>query len=179
LLNQPVREVTVITPDPRVIAERDALKSAVTHLAEFIGFDDFRKIEAVVELFESDPAASKALANVFRVNFANVQSLMGKSSADVRALSSAYRDSIAQVALAVLAYRAKVNAQAKKEMNEMRLAVEASPTPPSDEEVAARKLIEAKVQSRGSCGQRTSGHRRRREQQAARPSSDIARSSRN
>jgi len=117
-----VREVTV--SDPAVIAERDALKSAIDHLARFSRFDDFRKIEAVVDLFASDPVASKALANVFRVRFDDVKSLMAKSTSELKTFRDAYRSPLAPVAQAIIVYRITENAKAEYEKNSTRLAVE-------------------------------------------------------
>ena len=103
---------------PAVIAERDALKTAVKLLAKFIGMDDFRETEAVVELFASDPAASRALAHVFRVPFENVKALIAKDTSQLRTFTNAYLSPLAQVALAIVAYRIK--AKKTKEKNEMR-----------------------------------------------------------
>ncbi len=124
LLKRPtevVREVTV--SDPAVIAENTALKTAVKHLAKFIGMDDFRQTEAVVDLFTSDPAASRALANVFRVRFEDVKSLMSKSSSELKTFRDAYRSPLAPVAQAIIVYRIKAESQAQNEKNNMRLAV--------------------------------------------------------
>ena len=125
LLKQPtevVREVTV--SDPAVIAERDALKSAIDHLATFSRFDDFRKIEAVVDLFASDPVASKALANVFRVPFEDVKALMAKDTSQLNTFVDAYRSPLADVAQAIIVYRIQENAKVEFEKNNMRLPVE-------------------------------------------------------
>jgi small-conductance mechanosensitive channel len=121
LLKKPtevVREVTV--SDPAVIAERDALKSAIDHLATFSRFDDFRKIEAVVDLFATSLVASKALANVFRVRFEDVKSLMPKSSSELKTFRDAYRSPLAPVAQAIIVYRITENAKAEKEKNNTR-----------------------------------------------------------
>ncbi len=116
-----VKEVTV--PDPAVIAENTALKTAVKHLAKFIGVDDFRKTEAVVDLFASDPAASKALASALRVPFEDVKALMAEDTSELRTFTNAYRSPHAQVAQAIIAYRVKSEAKKTKEKNDMRLAV--------------------------------------------------------
>jgi hypothetical protein len=69
------------------------------------GFDDFRKTEAVIDLFATNSVASMALANVFRFRLDDIKSLMPKPSAELRTFTNAYRSPLAQVALAILAYR--------------------------------------------------------------------------
>lgn len=123
LLNQPtevVKEVTV--PDPAVIAENTALKAAIGHLATF-NFDEFRKIEAVIYVFDKDRAASRALATVFRVPFEDVKALMAKHTSELKIVENTYRSPLADVALAIITYRIKAEAKKTKEKNEMRFAV--------------------------------------------------------
>ncbi len=134
-----IRQVTV--PDPATVAENEALKEAVKHLAE--GLSNDRKVEVIVETFDRR-AVAKAFAEVFRVvRWEDIVALMGKSSADLIPFQNAYRSPLAAVALAIRAHRIQMEAKAKKEQNDMRLAIEPTPIPPSPEEIQARAYIDA------------------------------------
>lgn len=142
LLTHPKVEIqTVTTPDPATAAENVALKEAVKHLAE--GLSNDRKVEIVIELFDKRRPVAKALAEVFRVPWDDVVALMGKSSADLIPFQNAYRSPLAAIALTIRAHRVQMESKAKKEKNDMRLAVEATPIPPSPEEIQARAYIDA------------------------------------
>ena len=59
-----------------------------------------------------------ALANVFLFRLDDIKSLMPKPSGELRTFTNAYRSPLAQVALAILAYRIKAESQTAKACDE-------------------------------------------------------------
>lgn len=135
----------VFRPDPAVVAENGALRDAVAYFVK--GWSSDMKVDALLDLCDENRPAAKVLAALFKVvRWEDLQSLLTKHSTELLSFANAYKSPLAPVAMAIRIRRQQAESQAQFDKNQekpMILAAEATPIPPSPEEIAARAHIEA------------------------------------